>query len=248
MGNIISNHYVEYAFNLGQILIFGFMMGVCFWLYSLFSSDEIKSYIGQGKDDPGKQKNAKDLESVFFLLSLLTILSTFGFMMGAVGGFFQIDMFTSNRLPLHAFWLTYVSALLFISITLLGNGAVKDVINNKTGSVKGLLFGMIGGCGFILLAQLLWIILVIIKDLKSDDRRNKRLQTKATQLRARAVAEQNYHDALTEYNRAKEARRARKERQTTEVDQDWEVAASGDTKDDQASIDAQLQMGDTKAP
>ncbi len=41
MGNIISNHYVEYAFNLGQILIFGFMMGVCFWLYSLFSSDEI---------------------------------------------------------------------------------------------------------------------------------------------------------------------------------------------------------------
>ena len=211
MGNIISNHYVEYAFNLGQILIFGFMMGVCFWLYSLFSSDEIKSYIGQGKDDPGKQKNAKDLESVFFLLSLLTILSTFGFMMGAVGGFFQIDMFTSNRLPLHAFWLTYVSALLFISITLLGNGAVKDVINNKTGSVKGLLFGMIGGCGFILLAQLLWIILVIIKDLNDEDRRNERLKRKAQQLIARDRAEKELEQAKAQVRRSREERRAARE-------------------------------------
>ena len=82
-------------------------MGVCFWLYSLFSSDEIKSYIESGTDNPTKQNHAKDLEGVFFLLSLLTILSTFGFMMGVVGGFFQIDMFTSNRLPLHAFWITY---------------------------------------------------------------------------------------------------------------------------------------------
>ena len=210
MGNIISNQYVEYAFNLGQILIFGFMMGVCFWLYSLFSSDEIKSYIGQGKDNPGKQKNAKDLESVFFLLSLLTILSTFGFMMGAVGGFFQIDMFTSNRLPLHAFWLTYVSALLFISITLLGNGAVKDVINNKTGSVKGLLFGMIGGCGFILLAQLLWIILVIIKDLNDEDRRNERLKRKAAQLIARDEAEKALEAAEAKVRQSRAERQARK--------------------------------------
>lgn len=176
MGNIISNQYVEYAFNLGQILIFGFMMGVCFWLYSLFSTDEIKSYIEAGKDNPDKQNHAKDLESVFFLLSLLTILSTFGFMMGAVGGFFQIDMFTSNRLPLHAFWITYVSALLFIAITMLGNGAVKDVIANKNGSVKGVLFGMIGACAFILFSQLVWIIAVIFKDLNDPERLAKRAE------------------------------------------------------------------------
>ena len=68
MGNIISNQYVEYAFNLGQILIFGFMMGVCFWLYSLFSTDEIKSYIEAGKDNPVKQNHAKDLGVCFSLI------------------------------------------------------------------------------------------------------------------------------------------------------------------------------------
>lgn len=191
MGNIISNQYVEYAFNLGQILIFGFMMGVCFWLYSLFSTDEIKSYIEAGKDNPDKQNHAKDLESVFFLLSLLTILSTFGFMMGAVGGFFQIDMFTSNRLPLHAFWITYVSALLFIAITMLGNGAVKDVIANKNGSVKGVLFGMIGSCAFILLSQLVWIVAVIFKDLNDPER----LKNKAENIKKRTMARKQLNAA-----------------------------------------------------
>jgi hypothetical protein len=194
MGNIISNQYVEYAFNLGQILIFGFMMGVCFWLYSLFSTDEIKSYIEAGKDNPDKQNHAKDLESVFFLLSLLTILSTFGFMMGAVGGFFQIDMFTSNRLPLHAFWITYVSALLFIAITMLGNGAVKDVIANKNGSVKGVLFGMIGSCAFILLSQLVWIVAVIFKDLNDPERLTKR----ADNMKKRREARENLEKQRTE--------------------------------------------------
>ena len=167
------------------------MMGVCFWLYSLFSTDEIKSYIESGKDNPDKQNHAKDLESVFFLLSLLTILSTFGFMMGAVGGFFQIDMFTSNRLPLHAFWITYVSALLFIAITMLGNGAVKDVIANKNGSVKGVLFGMIGSCAFILLSQLVWIVAVIVKDLNDPER----LNNKANRIKKRTSARQQLNAA-----------------------------------------------------
>ena len=59
---------------------------------------------------------------------------------------------------------------------MLGNGAVKDVIANKNGSVKGVLFGMIGSCAFILASQLVWIVAVIFKDLNDPERLAKRAE------------------------------------------------------------------------
>ena len=68
---------------------------------------------------------------------------------------------------------------------MLSNGAVKDVIANRNGTVKGVLFGMIGSCGFILLSQLVWIVAVIVKDLNDPERLAKRAKniTKRTAAR-----------------------------------------------------------------